>query len=432
VNLHVDTAAARFHVEAYRMGYYGGAQARLVWRSPAVTGHKQAACAHTPGINRVECRWPVTLTVPITAEWRPGAYLLKLVADPGRQSYVPLTVWDPNSHAAYVIDSSVFTWQAWNDYGGYSMYGGGAPGAEKTYEDRARVMSYDRPYANGAGGGELVGNELPLISFMEQRSLDVTYWTDITFHEHPALIRNHKAYLSLGHAECWSNAERAAAVDGIKHGVNFVFFAASPVLRHVRAQPNAAGVADREMVDYRDPDADPIIHTHPEQATGNTWAVPPASAPPSQVTGNSYGGYNIDFPMVIADAAAWPFAGTGLHNGDKLPHVIQYDFDGYNPDDPNPPGVQILAHSPVSGDNVMSWAHYADLTYYTDHASRAGVLATGTNDWINALNPCPPGSAKPCPAPYIQKITENVLRVFGAGPAGRTHPSAANTSRFPQ
>jgi hypothetical protein len=432
VHLQVDTAAKHFHVEAYRLGYYGGAQARLVWRSNEIAGVKQQTCPRTPGINRVECHWPTTTTIPITAQWPPGAYLLKLVADPGRQKYVPLTVWDPSSQAAYVIDSSVFTWQAWNTYGGYSMYGGGPPGVDPTYEDRARVMSYDRPYTNGDGAGELIFNELPLISFMEQRGLDVTYWTDVTFHEHPQLIRNHRAYLSLGHAECWSNAERAAAVDGIKHGVNFVFFAASPILRHVRVQPDRFGVADREMVDYRDPDADPIIHKHPKEATGNTWEQPPAAAPSSEITGNTYGGYNIDFPLVIADAKAWPFAHTGLHNGDALPHVVQFDFDGYNPDEPNPPAVQIMAHSPVSGDSVMSWASYADLTYYTDRHSHAGVLATGTNDWINALNPCPSGRHERCPTRYIRAITGNVLRVFGAGPAGLTHPSVGNTGRFPQ
>jgi len=432
VNLRVDTPAKHFHVEAYRLGFYGGTRARLVWRSGEIAGHKQPTCPRAPGINRVECTWRTTTTIPITAQWPPGAYLLKLVADPGQQKYVPLTVWDPSSHAAYVIDSSVFTWQAWNTYGGYSMYGGGPPGVDPTYEDRARVMSYDRPYANGDGAGELIGNELPLISFMEQRGLDVTYWTDVTFHEHPGLIRNHRAYMSLGHAECWSNAERAAAVDGIKHGVNFVFYAASPILRHVRVQPDAAGVADRQLVDYRDPDADPIPRTHPKEATGNTWEQPPASAPPSEITGNTYGGYNIDFPLVIADASAWPYAGTGLHNGDALPHVVQYDFDGYNPDEPNPPNVQILAHSPVSGDSVMSWAAHADLTYYTDRHSHAGVLATGTNDWINALNACPRGQHERCPARYIRTITGNVLRVFGAGPAGLTHPSVGNASRLAQ
>jgi len=97
-------------------------------------------------------------------------------------------------------------------------------------------------------------------------------------------------------------------------------------------------VADRSAGRLPRPGRRPaILRTHPKEATGNTWEQPPASAPPSEITGNTYGGYNIDFPLVIADASVLAaYAGTGLHNGDALPHVVQYDFDGYNPDEPNP------------------------------------------------------------------------------------------------
>ena len=50
--------------------------------------------------------------------------MLKLVASNGAQSYVPLTLRDDSSHAALVIQNSVTTWQAYNDWGGYSLYHG--------------------------------------------------------------------------------------------------------------------------------------------------------------------------------------------------------------------------------------------------------------------------------------------------------------------
>jgi hypothetical protein len=37
---------------------------------------------------------------------------------------VPLIVWDPASHATYLVQNSVLTWQAWNPYGGDDFYGG--------------------------------------------------------------------------------------------------------------------------------------------------------------------------------------------------------------------------------------------------------------------------------------------------------------------
>src|SRR4029453_7878754 len=50
VTLHVSTRAQSFHVEAYRMGWYGGAGARLVWRSEDVRGNRQAPPTVTPGV----------------------------------------------------------------------------------------------------------------------------------------------------------------------------------------------------------------------------------------------------------------------------------------------------------------------------------------------------------------------------------------------
>src|SRR2546421_8888327 len=49
VALHVSTRASQFHVEAYRMGWYGGQGGRLVWRSGDIPRKQQAGPAVTPG-----------------------------------------------------------------------------------------------------------------------------------------------------------------------------------------------------------------------------------------------------------------------------------------------------------------------------------------------------------------------------------------------
>lgn len=426
VPLYVSTAAPTFHVEAYRMGYYGGTQGRLVWESRTVPGGAQPACPVTPGVNMVYCPWRRSLSVTVGPDWPQGTYLLKLVATGGQQSYVPLTVDDPASHATYLVQNSDFTWQAWNTYGGYDLYEGAAPGRAPTYAGRARVVSFDRPYSLAQGASDFLGNELPLVTFVEQQGLDVTYATDVGLEEDPALMLNHRAFLSLGHDECWALAQRQGAVNAIRHGVNFVFFAASPILRHVRLQRSRLG-PDREMVDYRDPAADPIYKFNKQDATGNTWAAPPADDPPSLITGDTYGGYGINDPLVIADASAWVFAGTGAHDGTALPHVIRSDFDHYVARQPGPTDVQVLAHSPVV--TPYGARSYADMTYYTNPASGAGVIATGTNAWIASLTPCPVATSD-CPATIVRRVTANILRVFGAGPASDSHPSIPDAARY--
>ena len=41
VPLYVSTTARAFRVRAFRMGWYGGDLARLVWQSASVRGHRQ-------------------------------------------------------------------------------------------------------------------------------------------------------------------------------------------------------------------------------------------------------------------------------------------------------------------------------------------------------------------------------------------------------
>jgi hypothetical protein len=427
VTLYVSTSAPSYTVTAYRMGYYGGAGARQIWTSPTETGSLQPTCPVTPGINMVQCAWAPSLHFTIDSSWVQGDYLLKLVGSGGQQSYVPLTVWDPSSHATYLVQNSVLTWQAWNTYGGYDFYGGGPPGTTPTYQDRARVVSFDRPYATGQGASDFLGEEYPLVRFMEQHGLDVTYGTDITTDEDPGGLLDHRAFLSLGHDEQWSLSMRNAAQAALAHGVNLVFFGASPILRKVRLQPSPLG-ADRQVVNYRDPSQDPELAIDPAQVSQNTWDQPPANWPPSALVGSTYFGYGVNAPLVVTDPSSWLYKGTGLGAGAQLAGVIAADVNGYSPGGGEPAGVEILAHSPVKP--AVGRAGYADTTYYTA-PSGGGVFSSGTNGWIPAMTPCPPSTpAAACPAGAVQQMTGNLLALFGSGPAGATQPSTANWQQY--
>jgi len=432
VTLFVSTQAPSFHVDAFRMGYYQGKGARLIWRSKELTGKVQPACPVTSGTYMVSCDWSPSVTFTVSKAWVQGQYLLKLIGSGGQQSYVPLTIWDPSSHAAYVVMAGVLTWQAFNPFGGYDLYEGQPPGLKGyPYPTRSRVLSFDRPYANSYGNGaaSFLGNEYPLIRFMEQHGLDVTYWTDVTLAEHGNLLADHKVLISPGHDEEWSLRMRQAVVKARSEGVNLIFFGASPILRKVRLEPSPLG-ADMEEVNYRDPTADPLYGKDNARVTQNWWGQAPADAPASEVVGSSYVGFNntTTFPLVVADASSWLFKGTGLKDGSAVPGVLEYDFNQVLTTRPNPPGVEILAHSPV----VIGFDgqhRFADTTYYSWSQSGAGVFSSGTNTWIASLSSCSAGTTS-CPASVMRKITGNLLRVFGSGPAGKRYPSVSNVAQF--
>jgi hypothetical protein len=427
VTFYVTTRAARYHISAYRMGYYGGKGGRLVWRSRELEGTEQPPCTIAPATRMVACDdWAPSVEITIGPRFVQGDYLFKLVADPGAQSYVPLTVWDPSSRATYVVQDSVLTWQGWNTWGGYDMYGGAPPGKTAQYDQRSYVESFDRPYANGNGAADFLALDYPLVCFAEEHGLDVTYWTDVTFSQHAALLRGHGALLTLGHDETWTLQERNGVLAARTEGVNVVYFGASPVLRHARLQSSPMG-ADREEVDYREPQLDPAYGNDPPDATGDTWAQPPADDPPSEVVGDTYEGYGLDDPMVVTDAGAWPFAGTGLRDGTRLKGVVAGDYDAYSKSSPGPPDVEILAHSPVHPE--VGNGPDSDMTYYTWAGGGGGVLATGTIGWLPALYSCK-GTLPACPSGAVRAVTGNILRLFGQGPAGRYHPSVANWQKY--
>ena len=80
VTLFVNTKAATFHVEAYRMGYYQGIGGRLVWTvggAGAGSGSRPPSSSRPPTPS--SATGPRRLTFTVDRTWPPGAYLLKLV-----------------------------------------------------------------------------------------------------------------------------------------------------------------------------------------------------------------------------------------------------------------------------------------------------------------------------------------------------------------
>ncbi len=439
VHLYVSTSAPRFRVIAYRMGWYRGAGARKVWQSAFVVGRRQPPCTLTRPVNMVSCtNWTRSLSMLVTRDFVPGDYLLKLVGSDHQQSYVLLTIWNPDSRATYLVMARSLTEQGWNDYGGYDLYAGKGPCQLDSNKyppcNRARVVSFDRPMATGNGASDFLADEYPFVQFAERHGLDVSYVTDVTVDEHASIVLAHRAVISLGHDETWTYAELRAVQRGIDHGVNVAFLSAAAIVRHARLQRSSFGV-DRQMVDYRDSSEDPLKgHGNPMEVTGNTWASPPTNFSVSRLTGQLYSGYVYDnktpSPFIAWTPSAWIFQGTGFRVGSKIFDVIGSDIDHVDPALPTPANLEVLGHSPVplthAYTNQGSWGGYtySDMTYWSSRTSYAGVFDAGTVNWIGAMVACPKSDTQ-CPQRWVEKITGNLLRLFGRGPAGRVVPSIA-------
>jgi hypothetical protein len=112
-----------------------------------------------------------------------------------------------------------------------------------------------------------------------------------------------------------------------------------------------------------------------------------------------------------------------------VPGVIASDVDKFDRADGQPANDQIFGHSPIPArlGQTSLGAFFSDMTYYTNADTGAGVLDTGTNNWIPALagrSGCHPRGI--CEATVVQEVTANILKLFGQGPAARFQPSAPN------
>jgi len=430
VSLFVSTTAGSIEVEVYRMGWYQGFGARLVEKLGRAAGVVQPLPTISPTTNMVECHWRETLRFAVGDDWPPGYYLLKLIGSNGYNQWVPLLVRDDSSRASVLVQSSVTTWQAYNLWGGYSLYGTGPGGYG--YSGRSRVVSFDRPYpANWEdGSADFFGNEYPLVALLERHGVDVTYWTDLDLHERPHLLANHRCLVSLGHDEYWSSVMRYAVQGAVDKGLNFAVLGANCCYRHIRLEPSPLG-SFRRQVCYKDGTEDPLYGVENAEVTAN-WPEGPDPRPECQLIGVEYQAYGGSGDLVVADASSFAFSGTGLTNGSHIPDVVGSEFDAYVPQKPSPANLEILCHA--STGSAIGPAT-VDTGYYTTSGG-GGVFATGTASWVNRIwandgklpTPFAPFALPPTAA--VSRITMNVLAAFSKGPASRTYPSSATWQRF--
>jgi hypothetical protein len=417
VPLFVSTSARSFRVLAYRMGWYGGDLARLVWQSPSLRGGRQRRPSVAPGTNTVAADWGTSVTVP-TDGWPEGAYLLRLDAETGPQRFVPLTVRSPRTDGRVVIKNSVATWQAYNLWGGYDLYNG--PSGLADYDNRSLAVSLDRPY-DLTGAYLFLAHERNLIQLAERIGLPLAYETSMDLAADPGLLAGASALISGGHDEYWTPAERANVTAARDAGVNLAFLGANAMFRRIRLASTPLGDA-RLVICYKSSYQRDPLYGKDNALVTNDYREPPDPHPESAVTGVLYESNPTAAAYVVTRPDAWMFAGTGVRAGTRFPGLVGIEYDRVNPDYPVPRPIEIVARSPLTCRGVNS---YSDTAYYT-HPGGAGVFATGTMRWVRSLTGSIGFGTTMATAYFTRRVTANVLRAFADGPAAARYPARDN------
>lgn len=383
VRLYVSTTARTYSFSIYRVGWYQGLGARLLYSSPLIHGIAQPAPTVDPVTRAASCanwRDPVSLAIP--THWVSGVYVVKLVTSTHFMRYTLFVVRDDASHAPILFQLALATYQAYNELGGRSLYGGADT---KAYDlsERSYAVSFDRPLA-GAGLGLLPRFEGPLIMFLERAGYDVSYMTDIDLVLHPQPITQHRLLVIGGHDEYWSAGMRQVATAARDHGVSLAFFSSNSVYWQTRLADSPLG-PDRLVFCYKRANMDPYSLTNQSQVTA-TWAGRPVNQPQNSLLGALYNGIPVQpEPLVLAPGVAPYLTDTGLRVGSALPGLVFGEIDTYVNNGAQPKHVVILGRSTVHilmrGKLVT---RVSDATLYTA-PSGAMVFDSGTFEWYLGL-----------------------------------------------
>jgi hypothetical protein len=325
IALHVSTTpAASYRVLVYRIGWYHGVGGRLVECLPSCTGSEVGAAqpvpAPDPATGEIAANWPTTDTMTVGQNWVTGYYdvrvLLTSGAEAGGSADTYVILRQPASRTPMLVQVPVNTWQAYNSWGGKSLYD--FPGLQR----RARVVSFDRPYSwFGPGGQGPLGWEIPLVRFIERNGWNVSYQTDVYTDADPSSLLTHRLDVVAGHDEYWSKIMRDAWDAARDHGVNLGFMGANAGYWQVVMQDGG-----RSIMSYKsmyDPNPDPALKTAMFREL-----IPPRYE--CELIGIQTQGVGQHWPpggYTVEDASDPWMQNTGFEVGDVVTGVVSVESD---------------------------------------------------------------------------------------------------------
>ena len=392
--------------DVYRIGYYQGLGARLVSAGAGVFVHPQPLPTANSTTGLLECQWQSTFSILVEQGWVTGYYLCKLTNDDGLESYVPFIVCESDRVAPLLVQASVTTWQAYNFWGGISLYINRLPTAVGFAGDRGYQVSFDRPYAAGVDIGWV---EHGLVRFIERMGYDIGYVTNIDIDRAPELLDGRQLFVTAGHDEYWSLNERNSVQNARDAGLSLAFLSGNTAYRRIRLESSSAGVERRVITCYKSGTLDP--HTHAPDTTAD-YGQPPDAAPENALLGVLWSGWSDlqGFPFLVAAPDHWIYEGTGVKANDMLGHVIGNEWDITSDNGLSPSGLEIVGDSPVLHEYGFISRATATVYYPTPTSF---VFAAATIGWANGLGT--PGLVDA----RLQRVTENILVRAGLFPQAK-------------
>jgi hypothetical protein len=452
IAFHVSSNVGQFVIDIYRLG----AEERFVrriWAVEAPGPFPTPRNAWGDGAG-----WPVAASLDVPPDWASGLYIGRVVAGglgtfptppPARPAERPAAVQvrgvqpaamldipfvvrsvTPGSAASILVSVPDTTYEAYNYWGGRSLYGNAAGNGwvwaapyGPTDAPRAFRVSFRRGFRtvdHRIGTDKWKFWEVPFLAWLERQQIPVEVCAVSDLHDQPDLLGNYRLFVSIGHDEYWSREMRTNVENFIHRGGNAAFLSGNTCYWQIRFATDMDTI-----ICYKDAALD---HAAPRSLVTVKWSdvtlkpgnvhQPSVKGSERKLTGVSGACYyDPDKPeswrkYSVKAESHWVFAGTGLSKDEA--------FGFYT----GPDGQCRTVLGPetdftVSGDTPRSFCVLAEMndgskpgnpvtaTMVISEGQRGAgtVFSAATIDWVLGLTDT--GDTP------VDQITRNVLQRLG-------------------
>jgi RTX calcium-binding nonapeptide repeat (4 copies) len=437
ITFHVSAEPeASYRVLVYRIGWYGGAGARLAACLPSCEGTAAAVTQPIPAPNNVglvHADWPVSQTLAIPGDWVSGYYLVHYLLTSGPYAGNSSVSWmllreGAVRRAPILVQAGASTWQAYNGWGGGSLYEFNSPAGR-----RAAKVALDRPVERQSLRRAFEW-DAPLVLFLERSGYDVSYQADVDTARDPTTLERRKALVVAGHNEYWAKAVRDGFERARAAGTSLAFFGANAAYWQVRYEDDF-----RTLVGYKssawDPETDSLLETDLFRVL-----VPPRYE--CELIGIQHQGGTLSWEAhgdyTVTQAAGqdpWLVA-AGLAPGDVVKGIVSREVDTI-------PGwlsavnscgneLTVLFHRELGGDTNGN----ADAVRFTS-PSGAKVFASGSHQFawglseVPGVEEIPKGLVDERLQRLVRAMIDDMLEDVASGPASPSGAAATRDGRAP-
>jgi hypothetical protein len=382
---------------------YGAAEEAL-FHDPCVEGHPQdyRADAFENG-----ARWRRSYTLALGAGWRSGLYSARLSAAGGASFELAFIVRNPRPPAAggLAVLASTNTWQAYNNWGGASIYVNDIDDGLQRAD--AFIVHSQRPNPAASpldGPGHLARGERYVLGWLEKNNISYDLVADIDLHESPGLLAPYQTLLINTHSEYWTEEMYEALETFQARGGNLIYLSGNGLYWKALIRGQRMEVR-----------SDHSAHTLAGEAGGRWRAL---GRPEWRMLGIGFtkaGGRSRYRPYRVLAPEHWIFEHTGVREGDLIgAKGLNGAASGWEIDKLDrtrrPPGLVHLAKG------ANRWGSGADLVYFP-HAGGGAVFSTGSITFGGSL----------AVDPVLSRMLLNVIARFSRSPSRArvlAHPGA--------